>query len=151
MKNKNILLLNGPNLNLLGTREVKLYGSMSLKKLIKILKCKCKILKCNLFHLQSNSESKLIDCLHQSKEKIDYIIFNPAAFTHTSIALRDAILAINIPFIEVHISNIHSREKFRSKSKFSDIANGTISGLGVEGYIIALKIALKRLQKNRKN
>ncbi|WP_343189331.1 type II 3-dehydroquinate dehydratase [Buchnera aphidicola] len=147
IKKKKILLLNGPNLNLLGFREPKLYGNINFKKLIKIIKKKAKKLNCKLYHFQSNSENKLINKIHISQKKIDYIIINPAAFTHTSIALRDALLAVKIPFIEVHISNIFSREKFRSKSWFSDISQGIISGFGIDGYLIALKTSIKRLKK----
>ncbi|CAL4322501.1 3-dehydroquinate dehydratase [Buchnera aphidicola (Periphyllus testudinaceus)] len=145
MKKKNILLLNGPNLNLLGTREKKIYGKVTLSHLLKKLIKYSKKLFVNLTHLQSNAEHILIDKIHNSKNNIDYIIINPAAFTHTSIALRDAFLAVNIPFIEVHISNIYSRENFRSHSWLSDISNGVICGLGLDGYKWALKTAIFRL------
>ncbi|WP_343183414.1 type II 3-dehydroquinate dehydratase [Buchnera aphidicola] len=143
---KNILLLNGPNLNLLGSREKKIYGKISLSNLLKKLIKYSKKLSINLMHLQSNAEHILIDKIHNSKkDKINYIIINPAAFTHTSIALRDALLAVNIPFIEIHISNIYARENFRAHSWLSDISNGIICGLGVDGYKWALKTAIKRL------
>ncbi|WP_343187649.1 type II 3-dehydroquinate dehydratase [Buchnera aphidicola (Periphyllus koelreuteriae)] len=143
---KNILLLNGPNLNLLGNREKKIYGKLSLSNLLKKLIKYSKKLSINLIHLQSNAEHILIDKIHNSKkDKINYIIINPAAFTHTSIALRDALLAVNIPFIEIHISNIYARENFRAHSWLSDISNGIICGLGVDGYKWALKTAIKRL------
>ncbi|QJC34333.1 type II 3-dehydroquinate dehydratase [Enterobacteriaceae endosymbiont of Donacia crassipes] len=146
-KNKyHILILNGPNLNLLGIREPNKYGNESLQDIIQILLTKINKKNCKLSHFQSNAEYKLIDYLITYKNRIDYIIFNPAAFTHTSIALRDTLLAINIPFIEIHITNIYKREIFRKKSFFSDISNGVISGLGSYGYILALKVIIKRLK-----
>ncbi|NIH16556.1 MAG: type II 3-dehydroquinate dehydratase [Buchnera aphidicola (Periphyllus lyropictus)] len=148
MKKKfNILILNGPNLNLLGKREKKIYGNISLSILVNDLIKYSKKLNINLSHFQTNAEHILIEKIHKAKKKIHYIIINPAAFTHTSIALRDSLLAVNIPFIEVHISNIYSRENFRSHSWFSDISNGIICGLGVESYKWALKIAAQRLLK----
>ncbi|NIG99277.1 MAG: type II 3-dehydroquinate dehydratase [Buchnera aphidicola (Periphyllus acericola)] len=146
---KKILLLNGPNINLLGTREKEIYGNISLSILLKKLinySLKKSII---LTHLQSNAEHVLIEKIHSSKNKINYIIINPAAFTHTSIALRDSLLAVQIPFIEIHISNIYSRENFRSHSWLSDISNGVICGLGIDGYKLALKIAIKRLNKKK--
>ncbi|CAL4322473.1 type II 3-dehydroquinate dehydratase [Buchnera aphidicola] len=146
MKKKfNILLLNGPNLNLLGTREKNIYGKISFTSLIKKLIKFSKKLDINLIHLQSNAEHILVEKIHTSKDKIDYIIINPAAFTHTSISLRDALLAVNIPFIEIHISNIYSRENFRAHSWISDISSGIICGLGIDGYKWALKTVVKRL------
>ncbi|WP_343188971.1 type II 3-dehydroquinate dehydratase [Buchnera aphidicola (Chaitoregma tattakana)] len=147
--NKNtILLINGPNLNLLGVREKKIYGNITLELLIKKLKKKSKKLKINLKTFQSNSESKLIDKVQQSKNLVNYIIINPAAYTHTSIALRDAILSVKIPFIEVHISNIYSRENFRANSWFSDIAIGTICGLGIQGYFLAIDAIYEKMLNN---
>lgn len=145
MSNIHILLLNGPNLNLLGTREHKKYGTVTLVEIIKKLTLLADKLKVKLSHIQSNAEHTLIDCIHKNKDVIDYIIINPAAFTHTSIAIRDAILAINIPFIEIHISNIYKREMFRKKSYFSDIASGIICGFGICGYYWALQMAVKNL------
>ncbi|WP_211080604.1 type II 3-dehydroquinate dehydratase [Enterobacteriaceae endosymbiont of Plateumaris sericea] len=146
MKYKNnILILNGPNLNLLGKREPKKYGYLSLNKIIDNLIIKANNNNCKLSHFQSNSEHLLIDYLINFTNNINYIIFNPAAFTHTSIALRDTLLAINIPFIEIHITNIFARESFRKKSYFSDISNGIISGLGIDGYFLALELIIKRL------
>eukprot|EP01084_Bolivina_argentea_P202454 345914_1 len=113
---KQVLLLSGPNLNMLGKREPTIYGSETLADVTHDLVNKAQTLDINLTHLQSNSEAELIDRLHQSFEKVDFIIINPAAFTHTSVALRDAILAVNIPFIEVHLSNVHARESFRHHS-----------------------------------
>jgi 3-dehydroquinate dehydratase-2 len=148
MKNKfNILLLNGPNLNLLGTREKNIYGEQSFSSLIKELIKYSKKLKIHLIHTQSNAEHVLIDKIHDLKNKINYIIINPAAFAHTSIALRDSLLAVKIPFIEVHISNIYSRESFRAHSWISDISSGIICGLGTDGYKWALKTAVKRLSQ----
>ncbi|QJC32300.1 type II 3-dehydroquinate dehydratase [Enterobacteriaceae endosymbiont of Donacia dentata] len=140
-----ILVLNGPNLNLLGIRETKKYGYHSLSDIISVLNKKAKKKCCKLSHFQSNAEYKLINYLVKHKNSFDYIIFNPAAFTHTSIALRDTLLAINIPFIELHITNIYNRESFRKKSFFSDISSGIIIGLGTYGYILSLKMIIKRL------
>ncbi|QJC35104.1 type II 3-dehydroquinate dehydratase [Enterobacteriaceae endosymbiont of Donacia proxima] len=145
-KKYHILILNGPNLSLLGTREPSKYGNKSLQDIIKMLSTKINKKNCELSHFQSNAEYKLIDYLITYKNKINYIIFNPAAFTHTSIALRDTLLGINVPFIEVHITNIYKREIFRKKSFFSDISSGVISGLGSYGYILALKVIIKRLK-----
>lgn len=137
-----ILVLNGPNLNLLGTREPEQYGSITLAAIHRKLSDVASKFGHQLLHFQSNSESELIDRVHQcQQEATDFILINPAAFTHTSIALRDALLAVNIPFIEVHLSNIHRREPFRHHSYFSDIAVGVISGLGAEGYTLALHYA----------
>lgn len=137
---KKILVLHGPNLNLLGTREPSIYGSASLDKINAALIKMANENTIQLTCFQSNSESDLIQAIHQaSADKVNYFIVNPAAFTHTSIALRDALSAVAIPFIEVHISNIYSRETFRHHSYFSDIAAGVISGLGVQGYTLALQ------------
>ena len=141
----NFLLLNGPNLNLLGTREPEIYGTTSLSDIEKKLSVICSQEKHSLDSFQSNAEHKLVDKIHDAKQaEVRCIIFNPGAFTHSSIALRDALSGIDIPFIEVHISNIYSREDFRQKSYLSDIAEGVISGLGVEGYELALAVAIKR-------
>ncbi len=141
----NILVLNGPNLNLLGTREPEVYGTDTLKDIENNLQNIAKKSNTNLSFYQSNSETDLIDQLHEaSKNNINYIIINPGAFTHTSIALRDAFLGVNIPFIEIHISNIYSREEFRKKSFLSDISQGLITGLGVAGYEFALLSIIKR-------
>ena len=138
----NILVLNGPNLNMLGKREPNIYGSLSLNDIIKNLSQLASEGNINLSHCQSNAEHVLIDEIHNSFEKIDFIIINPAAFTHTSVAIRDSLLAVNIPFIEVHLSNVHAREAFRQHSYLSDIAVGVISGLGANGYEFALKLSL---------
>ncbi len=137
----NILILNGPNLNMLGKREPTLYGSKSLPDIIKKLETKAKRDGIELTHVQSNAEHKLIDTIHQAYQKIDFIIINPAAFTHTSIAIRDALLSVAIPFIEVHLSNVHARESYRKHSYLSDIAQGVICGFGAQGYTYALDSA----------
>ncbi len=146
---KNILILNGPNLNLLGMREPDQYGATTLKDIEHRLEdIAARTGEANLLFFQSNAEHQLIDRLHQAHlESIDFIIFNPAAFTHTSIALRDAMLAVAIPFIEVHLSNIYARDSFRHHSYFSDIAKGVICGLGSYGYEAALLTALCLLNK----
>jgi 3-dehydroquinate dehydratase II len=142
---KKILVLHGPNLNLLGLREPKLYGSTSLTQLNAQLKQQAEIANVALSTTQKNSEGELIDAIHQaSVDKIDYLILNPAGYTHTSIAMRDALLAVQIPFIEVHISNIHARESFRQHSYFSDIAQAVISGLGTRGYLLALQAIIEQ-------
>lgn len=141
-----ILVLHGPNLDRLGIREPAIYGSTTLKALNDALKKEAQAFNYALDCKQSNSEAALIEAINQAAdEKIAYIIFNPAAFTHTSIALRDALIASQIPFIEVHISNIYARETFRHHSYFSDIANGVISGLGIKGYSLALQTIIEVL------
>jgi len=137
----NLLLLNGPNLNLLGTREPGLYGSMTLPEIEQKLANMARDMGHTLNSFQSNSEAELVDRIQQAKQDTDFILINPGALTHTSVALRDAILAIDVPFIEIHISNVHAREEFRQKSFFSDIAVGTIVGLGPQGYELALRAA----------
>lgn len=143
--NFHILLLNGPNLNLLGTREPEKYGKTTLAEIVSDLTTQAAALDVKLSHLQSNAEHALIDRIHQAKGDVDYIVINPAAFTHTSVAIRDALLAVSIPFIEVHLSNVHAREPFRHHSYLSDISAGVICGLGVDGYSWALQTAVKRL------
>jgi len=144
-----VLVLNGPNLNMLGKREPEIYGAQTLKEIISQLTQLAKTKEIDLSHSQSNAEHELIDTIHQAFKKIDFIIINPAAFTHTSVALRDALLAVNIPFIEVHLSNVHTREKFRQHSYLSDVANGVICGLGAKGYSYALESAKEYLEQNR--
>jgi len=139
-----ILVLNGPNLNLLGVREEDIYGNESLEDVEHKLKKIADEVSAEITFYQSNAEHKLIDAIHDAYELgIELIIFNPAAYTHTSIALRDALLAVKIPFYEIHISNIENREEFRQKSYFSDIAVKVFSGHGTNGYLLALKEALK--------
>ncbi|EEX49785.1 type II 3-dehydroquinate dehydratase [Pasteurella dagmatis] len=142
-----ILLLNGPNLNMLGAREPKHYGSLSLSTIEQNVQALAKQHNVLLDCFQSNSEEKLIEKIHQSFQQIDFIIINPAAFTHTSVALRDALLAVAIPFVEVHLSNVHKREPFRHHSYFSDVAEGVICGLGAKGYEFALEFAVNFLSK----
>lgn len=141
-----ILVLQGPNLNLLGTREPDTYGNQRLDDIHQQLTLQAETAGHQLSILQSNHEGELIDRIHQAAtDGTAYILFNPAAFTHTSVALRDALLAVAIPFIEIHLSNIHRREAFRHHSYFSDIADGVIAGLGSAGYGLALTAALNRL------
>lgn len=142
-----ILLLNGPNLNLLGTREPEKYGSTTLTEIVNGLENQASALDITLSHLQSNAEHALIDRIHQARGNTDFILINPAALTHTSVALRDALLAVQIPFIEIHLSNVHAREPFRHHSYLSDIAVGVICGLGADGYTFALQAAVNRLSK----
>lgn len=137
-----ISVLNGPNLNLLGIREPGLYGHKTLADIQKALEIRALTLDHQLNFVQSNAEHELIAQIHLSyQHSVDFIIINPAAFTHTSVALRDALLATKIPFIEVHLSNVHAREPFRKHSYFSDIAQGVICGLGAIGYELALQAA----------
>jgi 3-dehydroquinate dehydratase-2 len=143
-----ILVLHGPNLNMLGTREPEVYGHETLADINERLHNQAAATGHHLLHLQSNAEYELIERIHDARaEGVDFILFNPAAFTHTSVALRDAILASGIPFIEVHLSNVHAREAFRHHSYFSDIADGVISGLGSLGYDLALTAALQRIHR----
>ena len=143
-----ILLLNGPNLNMLGTREPEKYGTLTLSQIVSRLTAEAEALNVTLDSLQSNAEYVLIDRIHQAKDNIDYILINPAAFTHTSVALRDALLSVSIPFIEIHLSNVHARESFRHHSYLSDIASAVICGLGADGYSYALQTAVKRLSQS---
>ncbi|MCD6539451.1 MAG: type II 3-dehydroquinate dehydratase [Candidatus Omnitrophica bacterium] len=143
-KNKKVLVIHGPNLNLLGKREVSIYGKTTLEELNTLLKKEAKKLSLSLEIFQSNSEGEIVNKINSSLGKVDFIIINPAAYTHTSIAIRDALLSVEIPIIEVHLSNIFSREEFRKKSLISDIAKGVISGLGIHSYLLALK-AVKAL------
>jgi 3-dehydroquinate dehydratase II len=141
-----ILVLNGPNLNLLGTREPEYYGNKTLDEIIKEVISHAKILGHSVAHLQSNQEFELIERVHAAQsDGTEFIIINPAAFTHTSVALRDALSGVKIPFIELHLSNVHAREDFRKQSYFSDIALGVISGLGAQGYQLALLAAHEHL------
>jgi 3-dehydroquinate dehydratase II len=142
-----ILVLHGPNLNLLGSREPDTYGRLTLEQINQSLHEQATARGHHLQSLQSNAEYELIDRIQAARQEgIDYILFNPAAFTHTSVALRDALLAVAIPFIEVHLSNVHRREAFRHHSYFSDIADGVIVGLGADGYRLALDAAISKLE-----
>jgi len=143
----NILFLNGPNLNLLGQREQSQYGSITYKELKKKCEEKCKDLDLNIEFVQSNVEGEIVSIIQSANEKFDGIIINAAAFTHTSVAIRDALDIYKKKKIEVHISNIYKREEFRQKSLISDVVNGGIFGLGSEGYILAI-IAMHKLLKN---
>lgn len=141
-----ILILNGPNLNLLGTREPEKYGLETLDQIVETLDQTATTAGHQLVAYQSNGEHDLIDHIHNAHaEGIDFVIFNPGAFTHTSIALRDALLGVDIPFIEVHMSNVHAREDFRRHSYFSDIAEGVICGFGSTSYAFALQAILNKL------
>lgn len=145
-----ILVLHGPNLNLLGTREPDKYGHDTLADINARLVSAAKAAGHHLMTLQSNAEYELVERIHEAKrEGVEFILINPAAFTHTSVALRDALLAVQIPFIEVHLSNVHAREAFRQNSYFSDVAVGVISGLGAVGYELALTAAMQRLSSPR--
>lgn len=143
---KSVLVLHGPNLNLLGLREPEHYGKETLDGINRLLAEQAQAAGIALETFQSNSEADLVGKLHALAGKsIDFIIINPAAFTHTSVALRDALAAVKIPFIEVHLSNVHAREPFRHHSYFSDIAVGVISGLGAQGYALALSYAINKI------
>jgi len=140
---KNILLLNGPNLNLLGTREPQVYGTTTLHDIEQAAMAQAKASGAQLAFMQSNHEGVLIDRIHAARQQeVDAIVINPGAFTHTSIALRDALAGVGIPFIEVHISNVYQREAFRHHSFLSEIAQGVICGLGVDGYRLAIDFLL---------
>jgi 3-dehydroquinate dehydratase-2 len=146
-----ILVLNGPNLNLLGNREPNHYGRVTLAQIEERLRRLADSQGHDIELYQSNAEHALIEAVHRAgSEGVAFIILNPAAFTHTSVALRDALAAVAVPFIEVHLSNIHAREPFRAHSYFSDIANGVISGLGAVGYELALRAAIDHLEQNTK-
>ena len=146
MAAKSILEIHGPNLNLLGTREPEHYGHATLDSINTSLSATAKTAGVALEAYQSNAEADIVAKIHTlATEKVDFIIINPAAFTHTSVSIRDAISAVNIPFIEVHLSNVFTRESFRHHSYFSDIAVGVISGLGAEGYDAALRFAINQL------
>jgi 3-dehydroquinate dehydratase-2 len=140
---KNILVINGPNLNLLGTREPEQYGTETLAAIEGRLSDQAKKAGASLTTYQSNSEAELVERIQQAgRDKVDFILINPAAYTHTSVAMRDALSAVGIPFIEVHLSNVFARESFRHQSYFTDIAVGIIGGLGARGYELALEFAL---------
>ena len=144
-----ILVLNGPNLNLLGKREPDKYGTDSLEEINKRLEKVAEASNFEFGHHQSNSEADLVELIHMAQDNTSFIIINPAALTHTSVALRDALLGVSIPFIEVHLSNIHSRENFRKHSFLSDIAIGVITGFGSQGYDMAMQNACNFLQSNK--
>ena len=144
-----ILVLHGPNLNRLGTREPGVYGATTLDQINQHLRELATQQGHHLLSLQSNAEHELIERIHAAgDEAIDFIIINPAAFTHPSVAIRDALLSVSIPFIEVHLSNVYKREPFRHHSYFSDVAEGVICGLGAKGYELALQAAIHKIEQN---
>jgi 3-dehydroquinate dehydratase-2 len=143
-----ILVLHGPNLNLLGEREPDIYGATTLSDINARLEIIAKASGHHLQHMQSNAESELVERVQAARnEGVNFILINPAAFTHTSVALRDAFAAVGIPFIEIHLSNTHAREEFRQHSYFSDLARGVICGLGAQGYELALNAAISQLDQ----
>ncbi|GGW90523.1 type II 3-dehydroquinate dehydratase [Alteromonas halophila] len=147
----NILIINGPNLNLLGRREPDKYGHQTLTDIVDALTAQADSAGATLSHFQSNAEHAIIDRIHQAMDTADAIIINPGALTHTSIGLRDALLAVQVPFFEVHLSNIHARESFRHHSYLSDVAAGVIVGMGPIGYALALTAALNLPSKQQNN
>lgn len=142
----NFLLINGPNLNLLGSREREVYGTTALADVEDRLRTLAAQSDNTLDAFQSNAEHEIVDRIQQAAGSVDFILLNPGAFTHTSVSIRDALLAVSIPFIEIHLSNIFAREEFRHNSYFSDIAAGCIFGLGVDGYELGLEAATRRLR-----
>ncbi|MBS0483620.1 MAG: type II 3-dehydroquinate dehydratase [Proteobacteria bacterium] len=143
MKVRNVLIMHGPNLNLLGMREPDIYGAVTLQDINRNLSKLAENKEIKLDFFQSNAEFALIDRIQQTMhDGTDFIIINPAAYTHTSVAMRDALAAVKLPFIEVHLSNVYARESFRQRSYFSDLAIGVISGLGAKGYELALEYAI---------
>ncbi|WP_294084534.1 type II 3-dehydroquinate dehydratase [uncultured Actinobacillus sp.] len=146
---KKILLLNGPNLNMLGKREPHIYGSQTLADIENHLRQLAEERGYCLEYFQANGEEPIINRIHQAFQNTDFIIINPGAFTHTSVAIRDALLAVAIPFVEVHLSNVHAREPFRHHSYLSDVAKGVICGLGAKGYEYALDFVISQLEKEK--
>ena len=144
-----ILVLNGPNLNLLGTREPEIYGSLTLEDINERLRRRAEAAGLDMEYLQSNHEGVLVDAIQAARGRVDYIILNAAAFTHYSIAIRDAIAAVDVPVIEVHLSNIHQREDFRHKSVIAPVVLGQIAGLGAESYMAALEAIICRVGGTR--
>jgi len=144
-----VLLINGPNLNLLGSREPEIYGSTTLMEIEKKVASKLREHKIDCESFQSNTEGKIIDWLHNNRSS-DFLLLNPGALSHTSVGLRDAVLGVGIPFIEIHLSNVHKREEFRHHSYFSDIAIGALSGLGVKGYLLAAEFAVDYIEQKGK-
>jgi 3-dehydroquinate dehydratase-2 len=146
MPAKSVLVLHGPNLNLLGLREPEHYGNATLASINEALVNSASSANISLETFQSNSEADLVGKIQSlASQKVDFVIINPAAFTHTSVAMRDALSAVKVPFIEVHLSNVYAREAFRQHSYFTDIAVGVISGLGAQGYLLALDYAIKQI------
>lgn len=136
-----ILIIHGPNLNLLGEREVDIYGKTDLKSINAAILKKAKSLKANVEFFQSNHEGEIVEIIGKARGKFDVIVINPAAYTHTSVAIRDAISAVQVPTIEVHLSNIYAREEFRQKSLISPVAKGIISGFGIDSYLLGIEAA----------
>lgn len=144
-----LLVLHGPNLNLLGTREPDVYGRVTLAEIDRALAATAQAAGAELSSFQSNHEGAIVDRIQQARtEQVDFVLINPAAYTHTSVAIRDALAGVALPFIEIHLSNVHKREAFRHHSYFSDLAEAVICGLGWKGYLYALDFALERLAKN---
>ncbi len=144
-----LLVLHGPNLNLLGTREPDVYGRVTLAEIDRALAAKAQAAGAELSSFQSNHEGAIVDRIQQARtEQVDFVLINPAAYTHTSVAIRDALAGVALPFVEIHLSNVHKREAFRHHSYFSDLAEAVICGLGWKGYLYALDFALERLAKN---
>ncbi len=141
-----ILVLHGPNLNLLGRREPGIYGTLSLDDINSALEALASEFECNLAFVQSNSEGALVDAIQDAADRFDGILINPAAYTHTSIALRDAMAAVGLPFVEVHLSNIHSRESFRHKSYLAPLALGQICGFGLDSYLLGLRALFNHIK-----
>lgn len=149
-KKLNILVLHGPNLNLLGTRETGVYGKATLAEIEDALKKQAGELEITLKSLQSNSEGKLVDWIQQAPKKFDGILLNPAAYTHTSVAIHDALLGINLPVVEVHLSNIYKREEFRHHSYVSTVAVGQICGFGLDSYVLGLRALVNHIKGKKK-
>lgn len=144
---RNILLINGPNINLLGTREPHIYGSTTLNEVVDAASTQATGLGATLYHFQSNWEGAIIDRIHEARTQgVQAIVINPAAFTHTSVGIRDALLGVDIPFIELHVTNVHTREPFRQQSYFHDKAVAVICGMGVYGYTAAIQFAAKHMK-----
>ncbi len=144
-----VLLINGPNLNLLGSREPEIYGSTNLMEIEKKVASTLRVHEIDCKSFQSNSEGEIIDWLHNNCSA-DFLLLNPGALSHTSVGLRDAVLGVGIPFIEIHLSNVHKREEFRHHSYFSDIAIGALTGLGVKGYLLAAEFAVDYIEQKVK-